>query len=359
MKKTIRLLLVILLTITPLKVNASSFFGGTNYLEITSTAPYPSYNLPLFTPKNDGPDLTASADFTLDKGFHEYRNFNLNGFTMTLSAGLTVIRASGTVTIDNGIVGIASSGLTIGDVYGANDTTGVIAGTGGAAQMNGTNGTLAGGGGGGSNANAGGAGSVAGADGADGSVGGGGGGGGAGAAGGGDTESSGADGGAAGSRGPALAIIASTINISSNINVDGGAGSVGGDGSDTNTPNRLGGKGGGGGGRGGNLFLIGKTITQTAGAITAEGGDGGDGGDGLLDGSAGGGGGGGGQGGLPGFIYIKGKYLTLSGGTRSTAVGTGGTKGTGAGTGGDGGDGGSGIPLLNGINLFELTGDPF
>lgn len=141
----------------------------------------------------------------------------------------------------------------------------------------------------------------------------------------------------------------------------GSGGGGGGEGAD-DAGNNVGGGGGGGGGSGsggGMLVIFAKTITNTNGIISANGGNGGAGGSGgngsTTGNTGGGGGGGGGAGGTGGVVILA--YQTLSSGTESVTPGTsgtGGTGGTGNGTGTNGSVGGTPNATSTGL-LIKIT----
>lgn len=115
----------------------------------------------------------------------------------------------------------------------------------------------------------------------------------------------------------------------------GGQGGTGGGGGGGNNVNGQGGGGGGGGAGGGVLLVFAKTIVNTNGVISANGGNGGNGGNGTVGQQTGGGGGAGGGGG--GLVFLA--YVSLTGGTVQAIGGTKGTAGSGNNGGANGVDG--------------------
>jgi hypothetical protein len=360
--------------------------GGIKYFTLSSSNPYPSFDIPLFLPVTGNPDFVSSSSFTQGVGIYEYNNFTIStGHQMTLNPGVTIIRCAGTFTCGgNGIIGaLGEYGdvLTVGDGYtktsGTNATgTGAWGGGGAGGSRNSPvhyGGNAINGGAGGGGAGSGGDGSPA-------------------------TETQGGTGGISlygttgapgginglsGKPSGCLIVIANVINISSNITLTGGGGQIGFPGNNGNfdTSGSLsaggGGSGGGAGGRGGQggIFIgLGNTINHSSGVINVSGGNGGNGGDGG-DGrvgnqggdTAGGGAGPGGPGGDIGFVYLKAKTLTASG-TITANVGNPGNPGTpgnpsgannNAGAGYNAGTSTVGRTYVSIDPLRTITGDPF
>lgn len=352
--------------------------GSLKYFTISSSNPYPSFDIPLFLPKNNGPDFVSSSSFTQGVGIYEYNNFTIStGHQMILNPGVTIIRCAGTFTCGgNGIIGALGDSLTVGDGYTrepGTDGLGIVNSNGGNATGAGTtggggsgglysfqgsifggtgfNGGAAGGGASGSNngndgtATQGGAGATV------------------------VTTTGSVAGGAGGLNGTigqtpgCLIVIANVINISSNITLIGGNGSNADNGSNGNVngngTHASGGGGGGAGGRGaqGGIFIgLGNTINHSSGVINVSGGNGGNGGNGG-DGrnassypSGGGGAGPGGAGGNIGFVFLKAQDLTASG----TITANGGNPGS-PGSPGVGGVGGSNPIATAGYNAGTST----
>ena len=380
-------------------VTVSSFLSGngvgTIYLPDAKIGVYP---VAITNPSKltNTVDFTSSASFSLPPGETIVRNFTLQAAHTMSVGGLSIIRASGTVTLDGTVTGLTNSGIGIAayelsrgtanpiaatgalhrgrfslspnadtlDVYGVVSSIIGAATAGGAATVAGTAATLDGYGGGGGGPAATGAGGNGGTHpwsaetstdavaGTSTAANGGGGGGGSsglpGAIGGGSDGSQGSAGTNSIAR---LIIICDEIVFNGTFNFNGG---------NASGPSGVtagGGRGGNGGGNGGFLLCYANLITHTTGAVSANGGNGTNGTAGESNAGAGGGGGGG----FAGLIWWQAATITLTAGTRTATPGTAGSGGTAAGTGQNGGNGkAGGVPFFgNGTGLRLITASPF
>jgi len=110
--------------------DSGSYLGAGRTLLIPSSNPAPFLAIPRSLPVQDGgvngstvlTDYSSTGNFNLGAGYFNYRNFTMNStHQWTLSAGITYLHCTGTVTIGaGGIIGTTGTATTVADGFARN-----------------------------------------------------------------------------------------------------------------------------------------------------------------------------------------------------------------------------------------------